>query len=420
MKRLNKFLFIFYPFRDAFGLNVASTPFRIGELYSIVYAISALRLKKTFRFREIDRRVRNIIFLLLLNFCFTALVSFTNIETVDTVFFYKYLVRNGLTVFLLFGVVGTLINYSPRLIILGIKWNVVLQIVFAIIFFVLSKRIFMNHVYSIWEFQTANYGDFELPRFAGTSSEAGYLGPVLAMPLYYLLNNYKKELKWLICCLALLLVTFSTSNYLIIFITIATILYKKNKRNFLKQTFGFLVFVILSISVVMFFFKDSVLSMVIISNFDKLIGYITLGTYGTLDWSASDRTEHLASALQMFVNGNVLQVLFGHGTGAYSFSALHNTNLLVQTVEEAYNIYLSTLTDRGVIGLFLFILIFYNIFKLKTKNPLSDALWFGLAIQLVHYMIVGNMWLYYVWQEVLFLVGYEKYLKIKENETQNN
>ena len=47
---------------------------------------------------------------------------------------------------------------------------------------------------------------------------------------------------------------------------------------------------------------------------------------------------------------------------------------------------------------------------------MSDALWFGLAIQLVHYMIVGNMWLYYVWQEVLFLIGYEKYLYLKRKQ----
>ncbi len=417
MKRSNKLLFILYPFRDALGINVGSTPFRIGEIYSVVYAICALRLKKTFRFKEIDRRVRNIIVLLILNFCLSALVSCANINYIDTDFFVKYLVRNGLTIFLLVSVIGTLINYSPRLIVYGIKWNIILQIVFAIIFFVLSKRIFMNHVFSIWEFQTANYGDFELPRFAGSSSEAGYLGPVLAMPLFYLLSNYKKELKWLICCLVLLIVTFSTSNYLIIIITFATIFYKKNKRNFFKLVLIFLVFLVFLVSIVMFFFKESVLSMVIVSNFDKLIGYITLGAYGTLDWSASDRTEHLATALQMFLDGNILQIIFGHGTGAYSFSALHNTNLLVQTVEEAYNIYLSTLTDRGILGLLIFVLIFYNIYKIKTRNSLSDALWFGLAIQLVHYMIVGNMWLYYVWQEVLFIIGYEKFLKIQKNET---
>ena len=45
MKRLNKLLFILYPFRDALGINVGSTPFRIGEIYSVVYAICALRLK---------------------------------------------------------------------------------------------------------------------------------------------------------------------------------------------------------------------------------------------------------------------------------------------------------------------------------------------------------------------------------------
>lgn len=420
MKRLNKLLFILYPFRDALGINVGSTPFRIGEIYSVVYAICALRLKKTFRFREIDRRVRNIIVLLILNFCLTALVSYANINYIDTDFFVKYLVRNGLTIFLLVSVIGTLINYSPRLIVYGIKWNIILQIVFAIIFFVLSKRMFMNHVSSIWDFQTANYGQLELPRFAGTSSEAGFLGPGLAVPLFYFISNYKKELKWLVCCLVLLLVTFSTSNYFIIIITLATILYKKNKRNFFKLVLEFLVSFSLIVGIVMLFFRDSILSMVIISNFEKFIGYITLGSYGTLDWSASDRTEHLGAALQMFFNGNILQVLFGHGTGAYSFSALHNTNLMVQTVEEAYNIYLSTLTDRGIIGLLIFILIFYNIYKLKTNNPFSDALWFGLAIQLVHFIIVGNLWVYYVWQEVLFLIGYEKYLKIKGNEAQNN
>ena len=418
MKKCNKLLFFLYPFRDSFGLSVGSTPFRVGEIYSVFYAMAAFTRKKFFRFGSIDHRVRNILFLLIVNFFLCGVVSFAHIDTIEVNFFQKYLLRNFLTILLIWSILGTTINYEPKLVISGIKWNIILQAIFAVIFFVFSKRIFMNDVVSIWDIQTASYDGIEVPRFAGTSSEAGYLGPLLAMPLYYLFYNYKKEIKWLICCLLLLIVTVSTFNFFIIVLTFSTVLFKKNRRSFVKFIITSLLFIVFIGFIGSFFFQDTILGTIIHSNTEKFIGYVTLGKYGILDWSASDRTQHLYSAMNMFISGNVLELLLGHGTGAYSFFASHNTNLMVQNVEEAYNIYLSTLTDRGIIGLIIFILIFYHLYKIKSDNLISDVIWFGIAIQLIHFMIVGNMWLYYFWQEVIFLIGFETYLKLYNNETQ--
>lgn len=420
MKRSNKLLYFFYPIRDAFGVNVGATPFRIGEIYSVIYAMIRFTRKKVFAYRDIDVRVRNILLLLVLNCFLTVAVSFGNIGTVEVDFMQKYVLRNILTIFLIGGIWGTTVCYSSKLVVWGMKWNVVLQIFMAVLFFLFSQRIFMNHFSSIWDIQTANYGAMEIPRFAGTCSEAGYLGPILAMPLYFFLDNYKQYKVWMYICLILLAVTVSTFNFAIIAITFGCVLYKKNRRNFTRLVFV-AVFAVIALLVVNFFFlQETIIGTIINSNLDKALGYLTFGAYGELDWSASDRTEHLAAAFNMFVSGDWLSILFGHGTGAYSFVAMHNTHLMVQTVEEAHNIYLSTLTDRGVIGLIVFVAIFYNVYKIKSKSPLSDAIWFSLAIQLFHYMIVGNMWLYYVWQEVIFLIGYEMYLKRYENQTQTH
>lgn len=405
-----------YPIRDAFGLMVGSVPFRLSEIFSVVYAFFMLRYKKNSHFGNIDKRTKNIMLLLILNLILTLLVTYSHSESVEMDFFYKYILRNALTIFIIFSVLNINVAYDSKLIVWGMKWNIVLQILFAIIFFGLSMRIFMNHPMSIWDIQTAGYGNVKLPRFAGSSSEAGYLGPLLSIPLYYFMYNYKNNIIWLLACSLLLLVSLSTSNYFIIFLTASAILYKKNRKSFFKILLFGIIGLVLCISITLFFFKDTLFGVILWSNFDKLLGYLSFGAYGSVDWSASDRLEHLAAATGLFVDGNFIDVIFGRGTGAYSFFAMHNTSLLVQTVEEAYNIYLSTLTDRGAVGLVIFIMIYYNIYKMKSDNVMSDALWFGLAIQLVHYMIVGNMWLYYVWQEVLFLIGYEKYLYLKRKQ----
>jgi len=411
----DKILFFLYPFRDSIGITVGATPFRIGEIYTVIYSIFCSFSGKTYRNFKIDKRIRNIFLLLLLNLFLTCSVSCAYFNSIDTDFCQKYLIRNGITIFLFLCIYHVYIAYNERLVINGMKWNIILQILAAILFFALYKRIFMNQLTSIWDIQTASYGTIDIPRYPGTCSESGYLGPLLAMPLYYFLSKFKENKIWLIVCLILLIVSVSTSNFFIIFLTFMFYAYERNRGTFFKMLVSMLAVLVLFVIIIQFLPHNSFAYTVINSNFNKFIAYISLGKYGKLDWSASDRVEHLSSAINMFLRGNFFEVLLGHGTGAYSFYAMHNTHLSVQNVEEAYNLYLSTLTDRGIIGFIIFIAIFYNVYKVKTNNPISNAIWFGIVIQLIHYMIVGNMWLYYVWQEALFLIGYEINLNHKNN-----
>lgn len=415
MKRLHKLLFFFFPYRDSFGIALNNFPMRIGEMYSCLYLILCWTRKKTYRFGIIDSRLKIIIAALLTNCILSLVISYANAEFIDIGFCHKYLIRNIITLLLIGSIIGTSISYKEKWIVNGMKWNITLQIVTAVIFFVFSQRICMNQFISIWDLQTAEYSGIELPRYSGTSSEAGYLGPLLAMPLFYFLTTFKKNKYLFFITIGLLTISLSTFNYIIIVIAVVYYFFLYDRKKLMQYSLliGFVSFA--AVLLLPIIFKDTLAATVIQANTGKVIGFLTFDLSKTQDWSSMDRTEHLYNAIKFFFSGDFMQILLGHGTGAYSFYALHHSDVTVENVQEAYNIYLSTLTDRGIIGLILFIVIYYNIYKIKTNNTISNAIWFALFIQLVHYFIVGNMWLYYVWQEVLFLIGYEKYLLINKN-----
>lgn len=411
----NKLLFFLYPFRDSVGVMAGSTPYRVGEIYTFIYGLLNIFRKKDYANLRINKRVRNIVILLFLNLILTSIISVGNSDTIDTDFLTKYIIRNILTLFLFVSIYRVYVAFDDDLMVKGFKWNIILQLLAAVLFFAFSQRMYINHLTSIWDMQTASYGNMEIPRFQGTSSEAGYLGPLLAMPLFYFLSSFKENKIWFFLTAALLVVSVSTANFFFLFLAFAFFIYKRNRHTFFKMVIYFLIAAFVLVLVDVYFLRDTIFYTILENNYNKFLAYITLGGSGQLDWSASDRVQHLSNAANMFTDGSILQIILGHGTGAYSYAASHNARLLVQNVEEAYNLYLSTLTDRGLVGLVILIAIYYNVYKIKTNNKISDAIWFGLAIQLIHYMIVGNMWLYYVWQEVLFLIGYEIFLDRKKS-----
>lgn len=415
----SRLLYYFFPFRDCLGINAGSTPLRIGELYSVIYSIYVLiREKKCTYIPQIDNNLFYIIILLATNVLLVAIVSFLSYDSIDTMFMVKYVIRNVLVVVLIAAIWKTSISYSNKLILAGIKWNIVLQIIAAFIFFGLGQRVFMNHMTSIWEIQTASYGGVELPRYSGTASEAGYLGPLLAMPLYYFIAIHKSKINkyLLVLCVTLLIVSLSSFNYLVIILGFVVFNYQKNKIKTLLWIIMLCILGAASLSIIITVLNNTVIGSLVETNINKMLGYVTFGTLGEMDWSANDRNDHLINAYRFFCSGNIFEILFGHGTGAYSYTAAHHSMVLVDNVEEAYNLYLSTLTDRGVCGLMIYASIYYYIFKIKTKNVISNSIWFAICIQLIHYMLVGNMWLYYVWQEVVFLIGYERYRFMKRHK----
>lgn len=415
--RIKKLLFFFYPFRDSIGLNVG-VPFRIGELYSVFYALYLVfRKKRINMFPDIDDHVKMIFVLLSLNMVFAIFTSAFNWETIDQPFAVKYIVRNFLIVVLMFAIWKSTEYYEGNLIDWGVKWNLILQIFAAILFFGLGLRMFMNGFLSIWDMGTAEYGGIELPRYSGTSSECGYLGPMLAFPLYYLLSVYKKcfvNKLFLAVCIVLLIISTSAFNYFIILLCVFAYYYHKNKTRTISVSALLVIILIVSSTVILVALKGTLVYAFFEITINKIIGYLTFGAYGEMDYSANDRSEHLLNAYNYFVNGDLMEMLMGHGTGAYYYFATHHSDTWVENVSEAYNLYLSTLTDRGVVGLIIYLLILRHIYKVRTDNNISNAICFGITTQLIHYFLVGNMWLYYVWQEVVILVGYEKYRKLKQ------
>jgi hypothetical protein len=137
-----------------------------------------------------------------------------------------------------------------------------------------------------------------------------------------------------------------------------------------------------------------------------------LGRGATFDWSSTDRIQHLENAWNMFCNSNLFYKTIGNGTGAYYFHSKSQSGLLMNNVEEAYNLYLSTLTDRGILGLLILISLFVFLRRKTIRNDMySMSLFSGIVAQYIHWMLTGNMWVYFFWINVIFLISYYNYKK---------
>lgn len=155
--------------------------------------------------------------------------------------------------------------------------------------------------------------------------------------------------------------------------------------------------------------------------FDKIKSYLFVNSSQIESYSANDRTQQLAHSWEYFWNSNTFQYLAGHGTGGYS-QYVSGATQLISDAQEAYNLYLSTLTDRGVLGLviIIFIFIFANKFRVKG-NLYSNTIFFGILMQAAHWMVTGNFWLYYFWFEIILLIGFNRNVyRHPDNSTVND
>jgi O-antigen ligase len=100
------------------------------------------------------------------------------------------------------------------------------------------------------------------------------------------------------------------------------------------------------------------------------------------------------------------------------------TKYYIDDAEEAHNLYVSTLPDRGLIGLTILVLLFYFISRIKIpKNVFGDSMYFFIAIKfavyvrMFHWFFTGMLWQYYFWIEVVILISANAYyLKISNDK----
>ena len=409
--RINRILAIAYALKDTMGIIVAGFPIRANEfVLSLTVVISFFKGKSA----KIYKNELMLIFILGFNLVHTVLVSGINSADIDSGFFIKYIVRNVLYVIVFFLFSAGKKRYSANDIKYLCRTILIINIIFMGLLYLTGYRMELGSLINtkIGSFQIMNIFGLSIPRFFGSASESGYMGPFLMMPLYYFVSEFLRKQsnkKELIIIFFMILMTFSAIVYLQAFITCVYALKntrkdsKKVKAVMLLSMFAFLIIVVYYVSPELKLFLDSYF-------INKLKAFIN-NDKNVFDYSGTDRNMHMLNCMNLFMEQPLVKKLFGIGTGGYLYSLTGNT-VFYSMAEEAYNIYLSTLLERGIIGFVAVIIMVIIISRYHVKqDEISNSIYIGIVSQYIHWMITGNMWLCYFWMEVMYLIGYYYWTK---------
>lgn len=420
-----KGMLLLYPLRDMFGVVLSGIPFRLGEIWVCIAGVFGIVSSKN----KIDKKESGVLIILFLNLMVSIIGLIIQEEKIDTSFAMKYLVRNVIYIIFVFGLLVSNNKLTGDEFSKFCKNIVLFEFILLLLIELTGVHFFMNTILTWKDIEkTGQYvvlGGRKFVRFMGSASEAGYLAPLLIMPYIYYLgellekketsHNIEKKMCMMILICAVM--TFSTAVYFM-FVILTAVYFLKNISQ--KRYVKYLLYTIIIVPLVLFllYLIPEVREYLQVSVLNKIQYYLGISTEVQFDWSAADRLQHLQNAWNYFGEGNIVEKIIGHGTGAYSAKAEMSSNLLVKNVEEAYNLYLSSLTDRGFLGFLSVILSGIYLQKLCIKNDnVSQAIYYGLVAQYIHWMLTGNFWLYYFWNEVAFLIMYRRYkLSVVRNE----
>lgn len=402
----DKLLLFAWPTRESLNLRISSVSVRFGEIVNVLYCFSLLR-KKSHSCN--NKRYLRIISILLAILILGLISSMFYLSTINIGFFIKFYIRSFLCMFLIALVIrkrsqvssyflSTLFKYI--VILMSFLWAI--QTLFHIRFLNLNITDDLN---------TFVIGGISIVRFAGTASECGYLVPILSPAVFYFCSNFKKNKVF--AFLSVFLLASTTSSFaLIAFVIIFFGLVYRSPR---KSTF--IIIALLSVFLAfLLYFSLPLFQNFVDYNINKLIVYLSFGSSNSFDFSATDRGLDIKLAIELFSKGDVFQKLFGQGTGSYYYASSLVDYLLLDDVSEANNLYFSTLTDRGLIGLILLLLLMWNIGKIKHNDTFSMSLHIGIIVQFAQYFFVGNLWLYFLWAEIAFLISYNNWLASEKNK----
>ena len=418
-KILKKGTILLFPFRDAFAINFLGTPFRYGELWGGMYFFT----HKYFMGKK--DYAQKIVILLLFNLLITLIGLALSIVAIDKLFAIKYIARNIINIVFIYGFICAGIFYSRQDIIFIFKYYVAIQFICFVILLTTGYHFYLGSLLD-WESinNAGNYfqfGNLKFPRFMGTCSEAGYLAVMLSASIYHFLSDWivnKKniEVKYDILFFALSLImgifTFSAAVYLfcgigIIASIFINIRFKKAKKALLILLCMFFIsaLFVLSISSIRNWFNSNVIN--------KIMFYLGFDN-ADFNWSAGDRSKHIYYCWKYFSEGDFFQIIFGKGTGAYAAYADNQVDLLTDA-EEGYNLFLSTLCDRGILGFILLVSLPFILKKFIVNDNCSRSIYLAIILQYLHWFITGNFWLYDFWVMVTFLIGYYRFSKLNIN-----
>ncbi len=399
---LQKILIASITFRDALSFNIYNTNIRLGEiLFYFIAAYNIIFSKNKYKIN--DRKLFLISCLLLTNLIFTFTVSIFFER--DNSFFIKYIIRNFLISFAILSFAINPVKLKEK------DYNKIIIFILYFQFFFLIMQIFkLDLFYFRFSYYESFY--FGLQRFKGSASESAYIISILVFPLVYFKNkisegNFYIFSYWL--SVIMIFLTFSTFGYAILLLHFFSYL-KFNLTGLRKRTFILAIIVVIIISILfpIIFAQNNILIDVLTFNFNKAISYITFQNF---DYSTNARLSIQRLAFILYKNLDFFNKIFGMGTGSFSNVLDFNTRYIVEGAAEAHNIYLATLYERGLLGLLIIFIIFSIILFANAKSSVEKALKFSLIVQMLHWFITGNFWLYFFWIEVIYFFN----LKLKSN-----
>lgn len=390
---LQKFLVFSIPLRELAGFK-SGIPFRLGELLMLAYAgwiFLKTSTEKKARFFNRTLLSKSIVYLLILNLVLT--IVFSRGQAIVNDFLYKYLARNIMMIMFFSAILVRPIRLKRKDVELFFKYMVLLQLVML----VLQKLGFTIKLFTLTSFPMGR-------RFQGTASEAGYLPTLIAPALWYFRNSIRNK-KYYYLAFFEIFMTFSSFAYAVLAIEcIISIFTKKIKikpKKFLKGIIATL-FVLIVIGA-----NYKIVSTSIENNFTKIMKY-SKNDGG--DFSARARNQQLTNLKNKISNFNKEELIFGKGTGGYYFDQLRYSGkkVFMEITEEGHTLYYSTIHDRGLLGYLILISIFgnfgYMIYK-QRKSRLVMSLAYLYLLQLIHWKITANSWLYFFWITMAFVMS---------------
>ena len=403
MYLLQKFLMFSIPLREMAGFQ-RGVPLRVGELLMLIYALYVFlktSIEKKSNFFNRTLLSKSIVYLLILNLVITVIFSRGQVINLD--FFYKYVARNIMMILFFSAVLIKPISLKRKDIELFFKYMVLLQLFMLI----LQKSGFTIKLFTLTSFPLGS-------RFQGTASEAGYLPTLIAPALWYFRDSIRNK-KYYYLAFFEIFMTFSSFAYIVLALELGIVFFtKKIKINSKKILKGIIATFLILIVVGMNF---EVVSKSIENNFIKIMKY-SKNNGG--DFSARARNEQLTNLKNKILKFSKEELFLGKGTGGYYSNQLKyvGKKKFMEITEEGHTLYYSTIHDRGILGYLVLITLFGNfgyIFYKQRKNKVIMSLAYLYLLQLIHWKITGNMWLYFFWITIAFIISQYELNKVKKN-----
>lgn len=396
-KIINYFLILLlltYPLRESFVFMVGeTTPMRLGEILMGICPVTYIMYR--LKYARKDNLVSNILLVFLVYSFVFGVIAGTHIKIEFAV---KYFIRGFLFYVFIRIAEDRVILISDLYINKLFKYTVIIEVCFFLLQlagYTIRFGAFEHHGMS---------AEFGMQRLSGTASEPGYLIPVIAPCFYYFISEFKKYKWWAFITFLLIFFTFSSFGYVAICIVIFLRILVSSNGKFVRYLAVSVVFVSLSLIVVSFVFPQ--IGEVYDALSSKMFAFASFNQ-DEMDYSGAERAENMVVAANAFSGGSVYEKFLGQGIGATAYY----TNKEVVThlpAEEADNLYLSILLNQGFIGLLLIFLFFYVIYKRVGRDVASMSFFVGLLIQILQFILVGNLWLYFMWFDIFYLVVFYK------------